>query len=150
METRIEVRPDHKIAAIRHIGPYYEIGAAFGRLGEWVKGSGTPWGEMVGVFYDDPRVVPIGELRSDAAMTVVEGTAVGGEVEVRELPGGRFFTATHMGPYSGLPNAWGEFVQKFIASGFKRREAPTFEVYVQPMGMVPDEEVRTDLFIPIE
>ena len=76
MQVDIVERPGRHLAAIRHIGPYREIGRAFGQMSAIAGGAGLlqrPGAEMLAVYYDDPTTTPAASLRSDAAVTLPDG-----------------------------------------------------------------------------
>ncbi len=56
-EARIVTREPVTVLALRHVGPYSEIGPAFGKLSGFVKAHGVPTRGMLGVYHDDPAVV---------------------------------------------------------------------------------------------
>lgn len=147
-----------RLAAVRHVGPFEGIGAAFGRLGQWVGGHpGAAVGAPVAVYLDDPATTPADRLRSDAAVPIgddvvmpgVPGSGVPGVGESR-LAGGRYATATHHGPYAGLPGAWGRMMAALAAHGLSVDPTrPCFEVYENdPAGVAPADLV-TVLHQPI-
>ena len=58
MVVQIVNQPDLRIAGIRHIGPYQEIGREFGRLGGLLKGPPAAGSQMIALYHDDPAVTP--------------------------------------------------------------------------------------------
>jgi AraC family transcriptional regulator len=142
--------PTRRLAAVRHTGPYWQIGRAFGELARRAGPLGLLAGPDVltaAVFYDDQASVPEAELRSVAGVTVTDGAAIGDLVEAT-LPGGRFRRATYVGHPSGLPQAWGALYRHHL-DGFRLRVEPCFEVYVTGHDG-PPEKMRTDLYAPVE
>ena len=68
-------------------------------------------------------------------------------MEVKTLPGGRFLTLVHRGPYSRLHEAWsriGAYAQEhgFVQAG------PHREIYLNDPREVSEEELLTELQIP--
>lgn len=149
-EVRVEERPAATFIGIRHIGPYWKIGETFGRLGQWMKENSCECGPGVGIFYDDPTSVPEGELRSDAACFVSGDIAVNGDVKLGTLAGGKFAVMRHVGDYSTLPKTWELFWEKITEEGHKMDARPSFEIYLGFMGSVPNDQLRTDLYMPIQ
>jgi len=145
--------PGTRVAAVRHVGPYHEIGASFGRLGAIAGPMGLfaqPNAFGVGIFYDDPDAVPASELQSDAGVFVSEDASIGSLSEAR-LAAGRYLKGEFLGHYSGLGEAWGAFCGKHLAeSGEKVREGVCFEVYMNDCNSTPADQLRTDLYLPIE
>lgn len=146
-----EVAP-RRAVCVAHQGPYYMIGGAFGRIAEWVKSSGTPAQEGIGIYYDDPSMVPADQLHAHAGQLVAEDfTTNDPAVEVVDIPGGLYAVATHMGPYDGLPKAWDEMYNRwFPTSGYEVGPMAPSEVYVTDCAEVPPEQVRTDLYLSLK
>lgn len=149
-----ENAPAWRVVALRHIGPYNQIGPVFGKLMGWIQANGVqPTGPGLAISHDDPETTSAAELRSDACVIVADDfTTDDHTVQVFDLPGGRYAVATHLGAYSGLGAAWGQLIgQWFPQSGQHADFTRTcFEVYVNDCNIVPIEEVRTDLHVPIQ
>lgn len=148
-----ETAPAWRVVALRHTGPYNQIGPAFGQLMGWMQAHGvTPTGPALAISHDDPETTPAAELRSDACVIVADDfTTDDPTVQVLDLTGGRYAVATHLGAYSGLGATWSQLMGEwFPASGhtieFTR---PCFELYVNDCNTVPVEGVRTELYVPI-
>lgn len=70
-------------------------------------------------------------------------------MEVRTLPGGKCLSLIHKGPYSGLHGAWsriGTYLEErdFVITG------PHREVYLSDPATVPEDELLTELQIPVD
>jgi AraC family transcriptional regulator len=153
--------PDRVVVAVRHIGPYDQVGAGFATLDVWLREHPEvgPLGEMLAISYDDPSVTPAAQLRSDAAVEVlrpgsaaqVVNTLAGpAPVVIRTVPGGRFATARHRGPYRDLPTAWEGFLAGLAAAGTTADpRRPSFEVYRNTPADTADSDLLTDLFAAI-
>lgn len=142
-----------RLLSYRHIGPYHEIGPVFGRLSGWAVQHGVPFVGAMGIWYDDPESTPPHELRSDAAILLPDGyepAAIDGGPVFSELPERNYVRATHLGPYEGLGDAWARFCQSVAAEGIVTSPEPSFEMYVNDCSKVAPEEVRTDLYLPIQ
>lgn len=150
MEVEIRQLPAKRLVGFRHVGPYREIGKAFERLEAWMKESGFRGGAMVAIYHDNPNQVPPGQLRSDACIEI-PGDAVipAGEAQIHEIPAGEYAWGRHLGPYSGLPQAWGTFLTAIPDTGRQVVDGPSFEIYVNDCCSVPPEEVITDLYQPV-
>jgi len=150
---KIEVRqlPSMRLACVRHVGPYYQIGAAFKQLNAWATEQGLRETTLVGVYHDDPRETPEAELQSDAALILPAGHDFTSDrgIAIMELPAGAYAVARVVGPYSELPQAWIEFWSQLQQAGYRDRSAPPLELY-GPMENVPPHELVTELCIPIE
>ena len=105
----VEVKelPAMRLLFLRHVGPYAEVGATWGRLMAWagMRGLLGPGMKLIGIVHDDPDVTPPDKVRYDAAVTVNRPVQPEGEFGVMELAGGRYAVLRHKGPYQGLGKA---------------------------------------------
>ena len=140
--------PSQRVAAVRHVGPYWQIGKAFAALGPKAEEFGLA-GHAVAAFFDDQESVPEDELRAVAGLLVPPDAEIG-ELEEIWLPGGRFLKAEYLGHPSGLPQAWARLYREYIPDGgYELRDEITFEVYVSTHGDAEPEKMQTDLYAPI-
>ena len=152
MQATIQTMPEMTVACVPHVGPYHQIGEAFGRLGQLAGPLfGVPGAMMVGIYHDNPDAVPATELRSDAGIAVPAGTAIPPQLVQTRLPAGRYVKATHLGPYDALGDAWAALLGGWIPQhGHRIATGPSFEVYRNtPMTAKPAELV-TELYVPID
>ena len=93
MNVEIQEIPDQHVAYIRKLGPYGPdtAGQAFMELGQWAGPRGYFGGEgkVLGVYWDNPEVTPPEKCRTDACLTVPEGTEADGGINMQTLTGGR-------------------------------------------------------------
>lgn len=160
MDIQIETHQEQRVAAVRHVGPYAQISQAFARLGQLAGplmgalGAGGQLGptgpKMVGIYYDDPESVPPAELRADAGMVVPAGVPLPeGLAEVR-LPAGRYARTMHHGSYEKLGDAWARFMGQWLPqSGERLGGAPSYEVYLNTPMTAKEEDLRTELYLPL-
>ena len=141
-----------RVAAVRHVGPYHTISEAFGRLGR-IAGPlfGTPGATMIALYHDDPDSTPADQLRSDAGVTVPEGTPLPeGVVEIR-IPASRYAQYVHEGPYATLGDSWSRLLGHWLpASGHRLADRPSFEIYRNNPMTTPPEQLRTEIYAPLE
>lgn len=156
MHVELKSLASMRAAAVRHRGPYHQIGEAFGRLGALVGGahedgpaSGT---QMIAVYHDDPEAVAPEALRSDAALTIAEGAPLpAGTTELR-IAGGCYACCRHVGPYSELPDVWRRLLGQWLPQSGHRvvPDGVSFEIYRNtPMDTAPSELI-TEICVPVE
>lgn len=150
MEIEIKERPAQRLATVRHVGPYDQVGQAFATLGKRAGQAGLigPTSEMLALYHDDPSVVPAASCRADAAVTIsADAPLPEGTVE-QHLPGGRYACYSIRGPYSQLVDVWSRFLGDWLpSSGERRAEGPNFEIYRGAPGEVPESELVTELYV---
>ncbi|HEY1692529.1 MAG TPA: AraC family transcriptional regulator [Polyangiaceae bacterium] len=153
MDVVFETQPARRLATVRHIGPYPQIGEAFHRLGALAASSGLhdhvdP--QMLALYHDDPETTAAAELRSDAALVVRDDAPLPAGLEETSLPAGRYARVTHRGAYSGLGDAWARLMGEWLpGSGFRVGGGPSYEVYVTDPRTTATEDLRTDLYLPL-
>jgi AraC family transcriptional regulator len=141
-----------RVAYIRHVGPYDQVGAAWSKLMTWAgpKGLLGPNTVSLGISHDDPEITPPDRLPYDAAI-VVPDTAIGsGEVAIQEISGGEYAVAIHRGPYERLSQTYAAlFGQWFPTSSREASNAPPLEFYRVCAGQAPPEELVTEICVAL-
>lgn len=153
MQIEIEQLAPMRVGAVRHVGPYNQIGSKFQQLGALAGQAGlfqVPGAVLLGIFHDDPRSTPADQLRSDAAIAVSDATRLPEGLSEQTVPGGRYARFTHIGDYESLPDAWSQFGASLGAGAYRLRPGPGLEIYRNDMASTPREQLRTDLYMPVE
>ena len=153
MQVDISAHPARRLATVRHVGPYNQIGRAFAQLGQTLG----PWmpvlaeqGAMLALYHDDPRIVPPEALRADAAMVVPEEFVLPPGLTEQHLPAGRYASTMHVGPYEQLGDVWQRFMGEWLpASGERAAASPSVETYLNNPETTLKAEWRTRLSIPL-
>ena len=89
-EVSLVEEPERRVVGLEHRGAYSAIGGTFTALMQAVEGRGL-WPEAIevlGVYRDDPRVVPEAELRSMAGIRVRDDLALPEGMAELRLPAG--------------------------------------------------------------
>lgn len=153
MHVEMKDLPELRVAAVRHIGPYNRISEAFQRLGEIAGRAGLirhPGTEMLALYHDDPDATPADQLRSDAALTVPNDAVLPSGVTEIRIAAGRYACMVHVGPYTGLGDAWERFMGTWLPeSGHRLASGPSFEIYRNTPMDTPPEKLRTEMYLPI-
>jgi AraC family transcriptional regulator len=138
---------------VHHVGPYPMISEAFERLGQKAGPAGLfgmPGITMLAIYHDDDNVVPVAELRSDAAVLVPPGVPVPRGLSELRIPSGQYASTTHAGPYATLGATWARFrAEATMRCGFALRSGPYLEIYQNTPADTPPDELRTELLLPI-
>jgi AraC family transcriptional regulator len=144
--------PPIRVAALRHHGPYMNIGSTFERLLAIAGGQGliAPEVRTFGIYYDDPMATPVSALRADACLALPEGTMPSGELQVEEIRGGRYAVVLHVGPYAELERPYKWLYGTWLAqSGEEPDNAPLVEEYLNDARTVPPTELKTEIWLPL-
>lgn len=148
MDVVIKTQPELRVAGIRHIGPYHEIGREFDRLG-YIGGAPPPGALMIAIFHDDPETTPADRLRSDAAMTLPAGArAPNGLIEQR-IPAGRYASYVHKGPYEELLSTWARLKKEWLPANGHRASSPSYEIYLNNPASTAKSDLLTEIRLRI-
>ena len=153
----IEIRnlPAQRLAALRHLGPYMEIGSAFERLFCWAgpRGLFGPTTRAAGIYYDDPQTTEPAALRADACMTVDADFQPEPKAPVRtvDLPDQRCACATFKGPYERLGEAYNWLFGVWLPdSGCDPASEPCLEFYLNNPQTTAPGDLLTEICVPLE
>lgn len=153
LEPEIRQMEDIKVIYIRSTGDYNNVGPVWERLCSFAAkrnlfGPGTL---MFGLSHDDPEITDTARLRYDACLSV-EGDVKGeGEVGVKEVEGGRYAVFVHKGPYRNLQSSYNDIYRNWYPqSGHEFRDAPPLEIYLNDPAKTRPEDLRTEIWIPVE
>jgi AraC family transcriptional regulator len=149
----VESLPERRCAGIDHTGSYMEIDHAMVRLfTELVARHALPAQlAMIGVFFDDPDFGPEEELRSRACLPVAKSVTIEAPLVETVLRGGPYAKLSYTGPYADMRGAYRWFLGVWLpASGYEPDDAPIFESYLNDPREVPQNELRTDVHLPLK
>ncbi|OSP55171.1 GyrI-like domain-containing protein [Pseudoruegeria sp. SK021] len=148
----IRTEPARRLAAIHHQGAYPEIKSAFALAAATLEKWGDLGlaGPMVGVFLDNPDLVPEGARRSVAGFVVPEDLPIQPPLDEMLLPGGRHAVLRHVGPYDALADCYRVLFDKwFPASGEHPGRGDPFEVYLNSPMKTPAKDLVTEICVPL-
>jgi AraC family transcriptional regulator len=152
-DVTIQILPDMRIAAVPHVGPYFQIGETFGKLMQAIGQAGLfprLAGPALGIYHDDPSSVPAAELRAHAGMQLSDAKPLPAGFDDVTVRGGRHAVLTLKGPYTGIPAAWtwlyGEW---FPGSGEEPADRAPFEIYRNSMADTAPADLVTEICVPL-
>lgn len=151
--TNLRTVEDIHVAFIRHIGPYEEVSdALWVELSNWARRRRLPEPFiLLGIGHDAPGITAADKLRFDAAIRVPAPIRATDRIGYQLMGARTFAVTTHVGPYSRLPEAYGEIFARLVG----RRDCrviglPVIEAYHTTV-IRPDHPLNhTDIYIPVE
>lgn len=139
---------------VRRTGPYRQAaGEAFARLGQFAGPRGLlgPGARMIGMSHDDPQLTDESRLRYDACVSIDRDVAAEGEIGTKTIAGGRYAVFLHTGRYERFQQTYDAIFKSWLpTSGERLREEPCFEAYLNSPDQVKPEELRTEIWLPIQ
>ena len=152
MHVEIKETQPMRVAFLRHVGPYDQVGPTWDRLMTLLGKEGWLGGgpKILGLCHDDPESTPPENIRYDACVTVDESFKPFEGIEVQTIAGGDYAVTVHTGPFSGLGRTYAELFGQWIPRhGREARNAPAFEVYLNHPDDTPPEELMTEIHAPL-
>lgn len=153
MEVSVKKLDPMRVAFVRHVGPYAQVGETWNKLCGWAGPRGIlgPQSKMLGLCHDDPDVTPPDKVRYDACVTVGPNVQADGEIGIQEIPSGEYAMTLHAGPYEKLSGTYAALCGQWLPqSGRDLRSAPSVEMYLNsPYDTKPDD-LRTEVYVPLQ
>ncbi len=154
IDVRIDTLPARHLVGIAHYGDYQQIGQAFGRICALAAERGLmgPDTLSMGIYYNDPEMTPMSDLRSHACVTVPASfTNAPAGCDIVDIAGGEFAVGVHRGPYRNLHDSYRwMFGQWLPSSGREAADAPASEIYVNDPLTTPESELITHICVPLK
>ncbi len=160
MKPEIRTNPDWKIITVTAKGFYDNTfnkaaGESFDKLCAYMTKHNLWKYERccLGICPNEPATTPPEECRYIGAFALDDKAdpKPEGDVKLGTIPGGRFAVFTHRGPFEGLTSFWSSVYREWLpASGEKPRDTEPFEVYLDDKTKVKPQDLRTEVFIPIQ
>ncbi|AJC79555.1 AraC family transcriptional regulator protein [Rhizobium etli bv. phaseoli str. IE4803] len=142
-----EIAPTELIG-VAHTGSYMQIGKAFETLFGtlYARGLARPDMRMIGVYLDDPDIVPAEQLRSIACVTSSADVPAEAPFERRRVDGGTYAVLRHKGPYADMHKAYQWLYAEWLPkSGRQLKDSVMFEEYLNNPRDVPPTELLTEI-----
>jgi AraC family transcriptional regulator len=106
---------------------------------------------MRAVFFDDPDLVSVEDLRSRACSPVAQGLPLAPPLEETVLRGDRYARLRYRGPYADMKGAYRWLLGAWLPpSGYESDDEPRFESYLNNPQQVAPAELMTDIHLPLE
>jgi AraC family transcriptional regulator len=153
-EAEVKELPERNVACVRHVGPYPEIVKAIERIFSWAGPKGLirfPKTQVLAVYHDDPKTVDASQLRSDACITVPEGTPADGDVKTMRIPGGLFAVAHVEIDASEYGAAWDKLVGEWMPENgyLSDSDRLCYEIYLNDPEKHPEKKHIVDICEPV-
>ncbi|MEO8335398.1 MAG: AraC family transcriptional regulator [bacterium] len=150
----VEIRTVPAISAIAvdHLGSYMEIAKAFDVLYGWLITHGhiASVTRSIGLYLDDPTIVPAKALRSKACVVLRDAIAIDPPIGHVELRPGPYAVLRHKGPYADMKAAYEWLYGAWLVqSGLEVADAPGFEEYLNSPRDTAPAELLSDIYLPL-
>ena len=152
LSARVQSLGVMRVAFVRHVGAYDQVGAAWDRLMMWAGRRGVFRGAptLFGIVHDDPEITPPERMRYDAAIAVTDDIAAENDIGIQSVGGERYVVVTHRGPYETIGDTYAHLCGEWLpGSGAELLHAPTLEFYRNSPKSTPPDDLITDVYMAL-
>jgi len=151
-DVKIASQPPLTAVTLDHQGSYMLIGRAFDTLFGWLGSRNLigPGTRSIGVYLDDPSIVPETQLRSKAGVILNQPIALEAPLALTEVAGGTYAVLTYKGPYADMKFAYQWLYGTWLVqSGREAADAPVYEEYLNDPRNTAPTELLTAIYLPL-
>lgn len=153
MNVKITRLPPQRVAFIRHVGPYNEVGPTWEQLCTELGRQGLIGAEarFIGLCHDDPSVTTPANVRYDACITVDDTFKPSEDIGIQTIPGGDYAIFTHFGPYENFNKSYSKLLGEWLPrSGRELGPGSSFEVYLNTPENTEPQDLITDIHLHLQ
>ena len=154
MQVEIIEFPATKLAAFEHQGDPATIYQSVASFIQWRKANRLPptVSRTFNLLYDDPAEAAADQYRMDICAATDRPVADNAQGVVRKsIPGGRCARLRHIGPWNSLGQAVSALYRQWLPeSGEQPRDFPLFVERVNLHHQVPEQELISDIYLPLK
>jgi AraC family transcriptional regulator len=144
--------PYTRVAAVEYQGPPEHEYSAIMQLVAWRRENGVRpgHGKTIGIHYSDPATTRPEDYRLDICVTYDDEISANQHgVIAKEIPAGRCARIRHLGTREYMAEADYIYREWLPESGETLRECPPFFHYVNVGPDVREQDMITDIYLPI-
>lgn len=153
MNTKMEVKsmPAVNVAYVEHVGPFEEIGGAYGKLMKWAGPKGIIGSKTITTYQDDPNITDISKVRTSACIELAEAIKPSGEVNTKTLPKGDYAVGKFEIGFPEFKMAWGSVMVWIEENGYKvNSEISCYEIYHNNFMNHPEQKSIVEICVPVK
>ncbi|AUX48412.1 AraC family transcriptional regulator [Sorangium cellulosum] len=155
MNVTVKTLPNYHVAYVRSVGPYGPGGnvrEVWERLVRWASARDLWTADRIclNIAHDNPNVTEPAKCRLDAAIVIPDGFAVDGDVNVTDVPGGKYAASVFVGDPSTIGAAWDQLFGRWLPeSGYQPDHRACFELYQGEFHDPKTNTFRCELCLPV-
>lgn len=152
MEVTLQKFEDMEVIYMRHTGPYEGAGKTWEDLcsAPGLMAQLSEKNLFFGLCYDDPQITEASKIRYDACISIDSSFKIPEGLETMTVPGGDYGVHRHVGSYAGLKDKYAWLYGTWLpSSGREPKKAPPLEIYRNSPTNTPEDQLITDICIPL-
>ncbi|NOZ52776.1 MAG: AraC family transcriptional regulator [Gammaproteobacteria bacterium] len=150
----IRILPKEKVIFVRKIGNYKKAAAdAWVTLLNYAYKNELMYfdAKQIGITYDSPSITCENNIRYDACLKIEKELQPEGDIGLQYTHGGRYAVFVHQGPYENMCTTYEKIYSSWLPeSNEALYNSPSFSLYVNNMNTVKEDELLTEIHIPLE
>jgi AraC family transcriptional regulator len=150
---KLEERKASSLAYLEHKGPFDKIPwqEYIEKLYGWAKEQKVmPGFYPMGIYLDDPKVVPLEKCRTEIAITFKGEAQERFGVKIRQMPTMKVASVSHKGPGSEFKKTYG-ILMEWIEKKCLEISGPPMEIYSKKPEVVGGETILyAKIMIPVK
>ncbi len=152
-DVKIVDFPEVNLAVMEHRGAPIFLNETIQKFIAWRKSSGLPpsRSRTFNLIYDDPRVTEPNDFRFDLGCAISDAIKLSeSDIQNKVIPSGKCAMIRHIGSDDSIGVAVDYLYSQWIEqSNFELRDFPLFFERVSFFPEVPENEMITDIYLPI-
>lgn len=153
LSVRIESMEPLRLVVLRHVGDHRNLDTAYIRLFQWAGSQGLldELRGLYGIAIDDPRDTPPAQTRFDAALGLNPKGDLPADLRIEPIPAEQYRVVRHRGAYAGLyPLLERVYLEVLIENALEPTQTPVLFQYLNEPDQTPEEELLTDIWLPVQ
>jgi len=153
MKPETKILDAYQVAYARSVGPYgpETCGKAFEELMQWAGPKGLLGkGQVIGLYWDDPRITRPEECRTDACVSITDDVEVEGVIKKQTIDGGKYLVFDFKIKMEEFEKAWLDAFKWIGENKIACEEKPCYELYHNDGTQHPEGIWDIEICIPIK
>jgi len=151
--TEIEVKemPTIRVAYVTHIGPFDQIGKAYGKLMSWAGPKGLIGGKTITCYHDNPEVTDISKIRQSACIELKREVQPSGMVNTTIIESGQYAVGKFEVSFQEFEKAWQTMMVWVSEKGYQPNEKRAcYEIYHNNFKNHPEQKSIIEICVPVK
>ncbi len=151
--TEIEVKemPTIRVAYVTHIGPFDQIGKAYGKLMSWAGPKGLIGGKTITCYHDNPEVTDISKIRQSACIELKREVQPSGMVSTTIIESGQYAVGKFEVSFQEFEKAWQTMMVWVSEKGYQPNEKRAcYEIYHNNFKNHPEQKSIIEICVPVK
>jgi AraC family transcriptional regulator len=155
MQVKIVNFNQTKVAVLEHRGDPKLVNNSVSTFIEWRKESGlspVASSKSLGIVYDNPETTAPQDFRFDICGSVIEAVPENPQNIInKQIPAGRCAVVQHKGSHERIGEAAYYLYRNWLPeSGEELRDFPLFFHYLNLGADIPEQDLLTDVYLPLK